>query len=217
MVQKKCELWIRGKGNLRKEDQPFSEWLRADSMRGSRKSVTVIPGSIRAQAPWWRKPGSQAPPSSKQPESTTDGSMGSDYFIKVVSTENMRRDIKGLKLNIEGCLAERVVNKNTSSQHLPRGSNMVSHATLVTPMPLGDCTNKYVPLTPSKSTRKWSKLTRDIIPENLNATIQIVSNRRPGLESEDEQGGKRKGMVICESEGKENFEVVAGFQHHRQQ
>ena len=215
MVQKKCELWIRGKGNLRKEDQPFSEWLRADSMRGSRKSVTVIPGSIRAQAPWWRKPGSQAPPSSKQPESTTDGSMGSDYFIKVVSTENMRRDIKGLKLNIEGCLAERVVNKNISSQHLPYGSNVVSHATLVTPMPLGDCTNKYVPLTPSKSTRKWSKLTYDIIPKNLNATIQIVSDRRLRLDSEDEQGGKRQCMVICESEDKENFKVVAGFQHHR--
>ena len=97
--------------------------------------------------------------------------MGSDYFIKVVSTENMRRDIEGLKLNIEGCLAERVVNKNISSQHLPYGSNVVSHATLVTPMPLGDCTNKYVPLTPSKSTRKWSKLTYDIIPKNLNATI----------------------------------------------
>ena len=41
------ELWLRGKGSLRKEDQQFDEWLRADSVCGVRKSVTVIAGASR--------------------------------------------------------------------------------------------------------------------------------------------------------------------------
>lgn len=75
----------------------------------------MILGCTRAQAPWWRKPGSQAPPSSKQSETSSDGSMVSDCFIKVVSTENIRRDIAGFKLNNEGSVAEIVANKNNSS------------------------------------------------------------------------------------------------------
>ena len=54
------ELWLRGKGSLRKEDQQFGEWLRADSVCGVRKSVTVIAGASRTQAPWWRNTGSKA-------------------------------------------------------------------------------------------------------------------------------------------------------------
>ena len=71
-------------------------------------------------------------------------------------------------------------------------------------MPLGGCTNKPVPLTPSKLTR-WSKLTRDIIPENQTTPVQMVSDRRLRLKSEDEQGGERQCMDIYASEDKENF------------
>lgn len=42
------------------------------------------------------------------------------------------------------------------------------------------------------------------------------TDRRPRLESGEEQGGKRQCMDIYDTEDKENFQVVAGFQHHRQ-
>ena len=95
-------MWLRGKGSLRKEDQQFGEWLCADSVRGVRKSVIVISGSTRAQAPWWRKPDSKATSSSRQSEDASAGSKVNDCIIKVASTENMMRDIEGLKLNNEG-------------------------------------------------------------------------------------------------------------------
>ena len=50
-----CAIWLQGRGKLRKEDQQYGEWLRADMVRNTRKSVAVISSSSRSQAPWWRK------------------------------------------------------------------------------------------------------------------------------------------------------------------
>ena len=46
--KRKCELWLQAKGSLRNEDQQFGEWFHIDSVRGVRKSVTMISGSTRA-------------------------------------------------------------------------------------------------------------------------------------------------------------------------
>ena len=63
-----------------------------------------------------------------------------------------------------------------------------------------DCTNKTIPLIPSKLARKWSKLTCAINSENQATLVQMVLDHRPGLESKDKQGGKRRCMDICEVE-----------------
>ena len=47
-----CEKWLGRKGRLRKEDQEYGEWMRAESIRGGRKTVTVIPGNSGRQALW---------------------------------------------------------------------------------------------------------------------------------------------------------------------
>ena len=57
------EVWLRGKGSLRKEEQQYGEWLRAESLRGTRKTVVVVSGTSRSQAPWWRKRDSNKGPS----------------------------------------------------------------------------------------------------------------------------------------------------------
>ena len=44
-------VWLQGKGKLRKEDQQYGEWLRADMVRHTRKSVAVISGASQSQAP----------------------------------------------------------------------------------------------------------------------------------------------------------------------
>ena len=50
--EKDCELWLRDKGRLRKEDQQYGEWLQADSVRAIRKSVATISGAARSKVPW---------------------------------------------------------------------------------------------------------------------------------------------------------------------
>ena len=40
------------------------------------------------------------------------------------------------------------------------------------------------------------------------------SNHRPTIDHDEERGGKRQCMDICEDENKENFQVVASYQHH---
>ena len=39
-------------GRLRREDQQYGDWLRAEAVRVSRKTVTVIAGAARSQVPW---------------------------------------------------------------------------------------------------------------------------------------------------------------------
>ena len=38
-------MWLRGKGNLKKEDHQYGEWLRAKQTRQTKKSVAVSTGS----------------------------------------------------------------------------------------------------------------------------------------------------------------------------
>ena len=53
--ERECEVWLRGRGKLSRDDQKYGEWLQAESVRQSKKTVAVILGRKRNQPPWWRK------------------------------------------------------------------------------------------------------------------------------------------------------------------
>ena len=80
--------------------------------------------------------------------------------------------------------------------------------------PLGDCSNRSPTMITSNLTRKWTKIARASSTSNGNGPLIMDSNRRPTIDHDEEQGGKRQCMDICEDENKENFQVVAGYQHH---
>ena len=42
-------------GQLRREDQQYGDWLRADTFRATRKTVAMISGVARNQAPWLKQ------------------------------------------------------------------------------------------------------------------------------------------------------------------
>lgn len=64
--ERDCELWLRGKGSLKKEDQQFGEWFRANLVKITRRTITVVAGGSRSQATWWRKLGSKTDPTTTQ-------------------------------------------------------------------------------------------------------------------------------------------------------
>ena len=57
--ERKCEIWLKGKGSQKKDEQQFGDWMRAEPIRSSRKSIVVISGRARNNAPWWKKSGSK--------------------------------------------------------------------------------------------------------------------------------------------------------------
>nr|POE99838.1 hypothetical protein CFP56_61880 [Quercus suber] len=59
------------RASLRKEEQQYGEWLRAEPLRVSRKIVVVVLGSSRSQAPWWRKRDNNKGPSSNYPSNSS--------------------------------------------------------------------------------------------------------------------------------------------------
>ncbi|KAK7816050.1 hypothetical protein CFP56_000802 [Quercus suber] len=50
--ERDCEVWLRGRGKLNRDDQQYSEWLRAEPIHQSRKTVDVISGKMCNQPPW---------------------------------------------------------------------------------------------------------------------------------------------------------------------
>jgi len=44
-VEKDCEVWLKGKGSLKKEDQEYGEWLCAKPLWQNKKSVVMVSGS----------------------------------------------------------------------------------------------------------------------------------------------------------------------------
>ena len=53
--ERDCEVWLRGRGKLNRDDQRYGEWLRAEPTYQSRKTVAVISGKMHNQPPWWKK------------------------------------------------------------------------------------------------------------------------------------------------------------------
>ena len=56
--ERDCEVWLRGKGNLKKEEQQYGDWLRAKLVRNTKKkkkkTVVVVFGSSCGK-PLWKK------------------------------------------------------------------------------------------------------------------------------------------------------------------
>ena len=88
-----CEKWLDSKGRLRKEDQEYGEWIRVEFVRGVRKTVAVIPGTSRRQAPWKKQP--YVP---KQPGSSGD----------VRPMQNVPDDGRGMATHREGSVSDEV-------------------------------------------------------------------------------------------------------------
>ena len=68
---------------MKKDDQQFGEWMRADTFRLTRKTVTIIQGSSRTQAPWWRKPGSKGAHASAQATGTSTPNQNKSLVMRV--------------------------------------------------------------------------------------------------------------------------------------
>ena len=81
--------------------------------------------------------------------------------------------------------------------------------------PLANITNvSNTDSTLTPTTKKWKRLERVNEP-TVTAPSEPLSDRCPSLYLMDLCGTKKQRVVFCNSNDKENCEVVAGFQHHR--
>ena len=82
---------------------------------------------------------------------------------------------------------------------------------------LCDISNKLNIDNATVSTRKWKKIERIGNNDNEGVDMVEVEDRRPSLDTVDVKQSKRKCVGKKSGEGKENEQVVAGYQHHRGQ
>ena len=177
----------------------------------------VIAGASRTQAPWWRKSGSRVASSQSQSEKDSSQSLKVVGWDKEAGEETMMRNIGGLNLNLEESSAESTPSVLKRGRQGFGGNKGADQVASTPTTPLGDYSNRSLTVITSNLTRKWTKIAHASSTGNGNGPLIIDSDRRPTIDHDEEQGGKRQCMDICEDENKENFQVVAGYQHHRVQ
>ena len=57
---------------MRKEEQQYGEWLRAEPLRGTHKTMVVVSSTSRSQEPWWRKRDSNKGPSKENADNSKE-------------------------------------------------------------------------------------------------------------------------------------------------
>ena len=72
-----CDVWLRGKGRLKKEEQQYGEWLRAEPVRRARKTVVVVSGKACGK-PSWKKGPAMARKQPATKDLNNAGVLGSD-------------------------------------------------------------------------------------------------------------------------------------------
>ena len=242
--ERDCAVWLQGRGKLRKEDQQYGEWLRADMVRNTRKSVAVISGSSRSQAPWGRKqagrtkkPCNQAENSALVQRQDENGSrsataMESDEDLVEVDSLNVRMPPKhgaacfGQDHETIGQWSADQCNRKEFTRDLEHevvslkigDGGVSSHykgAAGSHSTPLANITNvSNNGPSLTLTTKKWKRVERVNEPTD-SAPPKPLGDRRPSLELMDLCGTKKQRVVCCNSDENENCEVVAGIQHHR--
>ena len=236
--ERDCEVWLRGRGKLRREEQQYGEWLRAEPIRQGRKSVVVISGRVRNQPPWWKK--NQPACSKEKPAQDRGGdndeahsAMAAENYMdncevnkgggsRVVcdQSEGQSSGFSGeLGLNLskaghEDGLDEEAAGLSSQENCSPpcrRRSESPLHESLV---PVSPSTSPHS--NNQVSIRTWKRLARETGNPIPNYSPMIV-DRRSSIETIDLREGKKMCLTDCGSLVKEHLKLVTGSQHHRTQ
>ena len=237
--EKDCEMWLRNKGRLRKEDQQYGEWLWADSVRAIHKSVATIPGAARSKVPWQK----QSNIHSKVPHVVVEKST---CFVSVSVHEEAGEKEDGGAVSVlmngkdTGIVNVGMVNvfqqgSEGNGNDLSGSGNewmgivevQGSHASVLgqadQSYPLVDTSSGL--LGPTLLTRAWKRLAREVgkgQKENnegcvLKTIVNTMDNgkRRISIDLEESGECKKQCMDVCDGMDDQSFEVVAAWQHHR--
>ena len=125
--ERDCEVWLKGKGSLKKDEQQYGEWLRANPLRQSRKTIVVEPGTSRGAKSWKKGPAIGKNQPTHTSSSNWEGSVssygkydGTDRdVIEVISME--AEPTGGVFSNHAKSLSDFHIRHNVSSENLNKG------------------------------------------------------------------------------------------------
>ena len=226
---------MRGKGKLRREDQHYREWLKAEPVRQGRKIVNVISGRARNQPPWWKK---NQPTHSKE-ESVPDRGGDNNEAHSAMDVENYMDNFEVIKRGGSQVVCDQVKGqssafsgehgmKHTKAGHEDRLDEEVVGLLLQDKCSsLCRCRSESPPhvstalvssrISPNSNSQvsihTWKRLARESGILTPNYSPMIV-DRRPSIETIDLREGKKVCLTDCSFLDKEILKVVAGSQHH---
>ena len=237
--EKDCEMWLRNKGRLRKEDQQYGEWLRADSVRAIRKSVATISGAARSKVPWKKQSNLQSKVAHVVGEKSTcsatanvHGETGEKEDRGIVSECMKGMDIGTVNVgmaNVVQQVCEGNGNDRSGSGKERMGIQEVQGSY---ESGLGQAVQsapQAVSLAglpgPTLLTRAWKRLAREVGKgqkhNNEGCGLMTIENtmgngKRPmSIDLEESGECKKQRMDIGDEMEDQSFEVVAAWQHHQ--
>ena len=125
--ERECELWLRGKGKLKKEEQQYDNWLRADTVRSFRKSVVTMAGRARGKTPWKKGPAMPKKPCSQS--AAVAHRDASPCSLSGPVSEHVMVDVESMDHSKEMALSPILGNGSASNTNLCLNIDMV-HSSL---------------------------------------------------------------------------------------
>ena len=237
--EKDCEMWLRNKGRLHKEDQQYGEWLQVDSIRAIRKSVATISGAARSKVPWQKQSNLQSKVAHVVGEKSTcsatanvhgeagekkDGGTVSMFMNSMdTGTVNARmanvfqQGSEGNGNDRSGPGKERMAIPEVQGSH----DSVLGQA--VQSSPLAESPSGLPG--PTLLTRAWKRLAREVGKGQkhnnegcgLKTTENTMGNGKRPMSIDLEESGecKKQCMDVCDEMEDQSFEVVAAWQHHQ--
>ena len=124
--ERESELWLWGKGNLKKEEQQYGDWLRADTVRSFRKSVVTVAGRASGKTPW--KKGPAMPKKTCSQAAAVAHRNASPCSLSGPVSEHVMVDVKSMDHGKEMALSPILGNGSASNTNLCLNIDMVHNS-----------------------------------------------------------------------------------------
>nr|POE55977.1 hypothetical protein CFP56_62806 [Quercus suber] len=234
--ERDCEKWLGSKGTLRKEDQEYGEWMRAETIRSVRKTVVVIPGKSRRQAPWKQQSndpkhsrsngtGTSVQVDSNGDQGTASQREGSESD-DVEPTQRASPIVEigqaakaSSEMMHESGLDNVIVGLTISEAEVPQAprtefdyQSPMAHAVIAEPL-IGSLSPIQQPTIFTKAWKRIARevgmVTKDEIPENgagIGENTIKAGRKRMSIDFEDKLENKKFCMDVCKGEEEQNIE-----------
>ena len=125
--ERECELWLQSKGNLKKEEQQYGDWLRANTVRSFRKTVVTVAGRASGKTPWKKGPAMPKKTCSQSP--TVAHRVASPCSLPGLVSEHVMVDVESMDHGKEMAFSPILGNGFASNTNLCLNIDMV-HSSL---------------------------------------------------------------------------------------
>nr|POF21773.1 hypothetical protein CFP56_55854 [Quercus suber] len=185
----------------------YGEWLHADPVRQSQKTVVVVAGTSRGAKSWKKGPAIGKNQSIHKSSSNREGSASN--FKGDDGTDREVTEVISMEVEPTGVNFPSLANPLSNSSNGNNG-NIVNLNSGLEEAPLSDMSNQAASQPLNTTKKKWARLLREVGESDNGSDMEIQENKRPDLEPSEQAVKKKKRVSAVGGGNKENSQDYFG-------